>query len=185
MADNYLEKKMEEFKAMPSAGVASKNSQKKSTVISKLVAENRYYKSFDNRIIVREQHLKNLIDLVSEKSPNASADKLHYYPTTNISEVSAILDYLKIHNPELINFKNQEQLPKSFILIGCNRTADSNTSKILYFQLGSISNTITLRATEMGLNGTSIILSEHNNLQDLLKLPFIPHVAIAIGKGRL
>ena len=39
MADNYLEKKMEEFKAMPSAGVAGRSSSKTAATLGKLVAK--------------------------------------------------------------------------------------------------------------------------------------------------
>ncbi len=215
MADNYLEKKMEEFKAMPSAGVASKNSRKQATILSKLVAANKFFKSFSNRIIVREQHLKDLINFVSEHNSItcASSAKLHFYPTVNAGEVSTVLDFLKKQNPQLLDFENIEHLPKSFILVGCNRPAsldtatssnkfpattdstanessesnESNELNMLYFQFGVISNTITLRATEMGLNGSYALLSGQNNLQeslqDTLKLPFVPLVAIAIGKG--
>lgn len=188
MADNYIEKKMEEFKAMPPAGMALKNSRKPATTLSKLVAANKLCKSFNNKIIVREQHLKNLIEFASEYTPgsastNYNSAELQYYPTVNAGEVSTILDFLKNQNPELLNFETPGLLPKSFILIGCNTCNESCNYNELHFLLGAVANIITLRATEMGLNGTYTILSGQTNLQNILKLSFAPLVAIAIGKG--
>ena len=181
MADNYLEKKMEEFKAIPTTGMASKNSRKPATTLSKLVAANKFYKSFNNSIIVRESHLKELINIATSQESSANCDdslQMYFYPTVNNSEVSVILDCLKNQNQALFNFENQEQLPKSFIIIGAVVACDE-----IYFNLGTITNTILLRATEMGLNGSYTLLSGQNNLQDSLKLQFTPLAAIAIGKG--
>lgn len=175
MADNYLEKKMEEFKAMPSAGVASKNSHKHTAALARLVAANRQCKSFNNKIIVREQHLRELIKFASDSQP----EEIQYYPTVNAGEVSAILDFLKNQNPSLLNFENPEKLPKSFILIGSG-CSDSNE---IYFISGVLSNIITLRATEMGLNGSYAMLEDPKKLAGTLNLEFRPLIAIAIGKG--
>ena len=84
MADNYIEKKMEEFKAMPPAGMALKNSRKPATTLSKLVAANKLCKSFNNKIIVREQHLKNLIEFFKRKSIKIFCNKIHPYHLTII-----------------------------------------------------------------------------------------------------
>ncbi len=57
MADNYLEKKMEEFRNRP---MTSGSNRKAVTPLNKLLTRNRSYSHFDSKVIVRMEHLKSI-----------------------------------------------------------------------------------------------------------------------------
>ena len=65
MADNYLEKKMEEYKSRPWSTSGSKN-HKTATTLSRLLVKNRKYEKFDNTVIVREEHLKSIAGVIDK-----------------------------------------------------------------------------------------------------------------------
>lgn len=180
MADNYLEKKMEEFKAMPSAGVAGRSSSKTAATLGKLVAKNIQYRSFDNKIIVRLQHLKEL----AEFSKNENG--ILFYPTVDTNEASLLLEHLRVSDPNWLNYNSTENLPKAFLILGCNNTAadaSSTTDNNTFINLGITLQTILLRAVEMGLNGTFTTSFDAGNVARMLSLQFVPSAIIALGKG--
>ena len=169
MADNYLEKKMEEFKAMPNSGVAS-HSSKNITTLSKLVEKNIPYKEFNNTIIVRQSHLKELIAL------HPYSKDFIFSIVTESSECGIILNSIKESDSQWLNFNSPESLPKAFILIGSKQDNRS-------LEMGMVLQTILLRATEMGLNGT--YTSDCADIAQKLSLDYSPAVIVAIGKGKV
>ena len=173
MADNYLEKKMEEFKAIPNTGVASRSS-KNTTTLSKLVEKNVLYKEFNNNIIVRQSHLKELISL------HPCSQEFVFDIITENSECEIILNSTKASNPQWLNFNSPEKLPKAFIIIGSEKDALLEDD---YIKMGMVLQTILLRATEMGLNGTYTTNCAH--LAQQLALNYSPSLAVAIGKGKV
>lgn len=180
MADNYLEKKMEEFKAMPSAGVAGRSSSKTAATLGKLVAKNIHYKSFDNKIIVRLQHLKELAEFAKNDSG------ILFYPTVDSKEVSLLLEHLRVSDPNWLNYNSADNLPKAFLILGCGNTAadgSSATTGNTFISLGITIQTILLRAVEMGLNGTFTASFDAGNVARMLSLQFVPSAIIALGKG--
>ncbi len=180
MADNYLEKKMEEFKAMPSAGVAGRSSSKTAATLGKLVAKNIHYKSFDNKIIVRLQHLKELVEF------SKNGDGLLFHPTVDPKEVSLLLEHLRVSDPNWLNYNSTENLPKAFLILGCGNTAadaSSTTDSSAFINLGITLQTILLRAVEMGLNGSYTTAFDADRVAQMLSLQFKPAAIIAIGKG--
>ncbi len=180
MADNYLEKKMEEFKAMPSAGVAGRSSSKTAATLGKLVAKNIHYKSFDNKIIVRLQHLKELVEF------SKNGDGLLFHPTVDPKEVSLLLEHLRVSDPNWLNYNSPQNLPKAFFILGCDNTAadaSSTTDNNAFINLGITLHTILLRAVEMGLNGSYTTAFDADRVAQMLSLKFKPAVIIAIGKG--
>lgn len=180
MADNYLEKKMEEFKAMSSAGVAGRSSSKTAATLGKLVAKNIHYKSFDNKIIVRLQHLKELAEF------SKNGDGLLFHPTVDPKEVSLLLEHLRVSDPNWLNYNSPQNLPKAFLILGCDNTAadaSSTTDNNAFINLGITLQTILLRAVEMGLNGTFTTSFDAGNVAQMLSLQFKPSAIIALGKG--
>jgi len=180
MADNYLEKKMEEFKAMPSAGVAGRSSSKTAATLGKLVAKNIQYRSFDNKIIVRLQHLKELAEF------SKNGDGLLFHPTVDPKEVSLLLEHLRVSDPNWLNYNSTENLPKAFLILGCDNTAadaSSTTDNNAFINIGITLQTILLRAVEMGLNGTFTTSFDAGNVARMLSLQFVPSAIIALGKG--
>ena len=165
---------------MPSAGVAGRSSSKTAATHGKLVAKNIHYKSFDNKIIVRLQHLKEL----AEFSKNENG--ILFYPTVDTNEASLLLEHLRVSDPNWLNYNSTENLPKAFLILGCNNTAadaSSTTDNNAFINLGITLQTILLRAVEMGLNGSYTTAFDAGNVAQMLSLQFKPSAIIAIGKG--
>ena len=178
MADNYLEKKMEEYKARPWSTSGSKN-HKTATTLSRLLVKNRKYDKFDNTVIVREEHLKSIAGVIDkiELFGNLSAED--FLVETLILEKSLSNKIENNMNHPIIlgvNLQQSEQSEQSeqlnaraFITVKYN----TNQAKLLdpnncattdyatiYFNLGIIAQSMLLRATEMGLNGNCIYFNE-------------------------
>ena len=181
MADNYLEKKMEEFKAMPGKGVASR-SFKGNATLSKLVEKNIQYKEFNNKIIVRESHLNELAAFAK------NYENFECKICLEQGEIEKIVNSIKNFNPNLLNFNSEDTLPKAFIILGkiVNSGIINANSGIIsedFVNSGIILQTILLRATEMGLNGTYTVLENNAALAQEMSLDFYPIAVVAIGKG--
>ena len=192
MADNYLEKKMEEFKAMPVKGVASRSSNKNTPSLSKLIEKNIQYKEFDNKILVRNSHLQELVALAECASQNAQNQdrtpfsfSTHICTNTNFQETETILSHIKEYNPNWINFNNEETLPKAFIIIGERYQPEEKLLGQEYIEMGMVMQSMLLRATEMGLNGSYSIVEDGTVLAHKLDLDFNPVAVIAVGKGKM
>lgn len=175
MADNYLEKKMEEYKARPWSTSGSKN-HKTATTLSRLLVKNRKYDKFDNTVIVREEHLKSIAGVIDkiELFGNLSAED--FLVETLILEKSLSnkiennMNHPIILGVNLQQSEQSEQLnARAFITVKYN----TNQAKLLdpnncattdyatiYFNLGIIAQSMLLRATEMGLNGNCINFNE-------------------------
>ena len=187
MADNYLEKKMEEYKARPWSTSGSKN-HKTATTLSRLLVKNRKYDKFDNTVIVREEHLKSIAGVIDkiELFGNLSAED--FLVETLILEKSLSNKIENNMNHPIIlgvNLQQSEQLnARAFITVKYNTnkaklldpnncattdctttdyaTTDCTTTDYatIYFNLGIIAQSMLLRATEMGLNGNCIYFNE-------------------------
>ena len=188
MADNYLEKKMEEFKAMPGKGVACRSSNKNTPSLSKLIEKNIQYKEFDNKILVRNSHLQELVALAEYASQNTqNQDRTPFSSSTHINheQTVAILTHIREYNANWINFNSEQTLPKAFILIGENNLSGQNMRAQDYLEMGMVMQSMLLRATEMGLNGSYSVIENGTALAHKLDLDFNPVAVIAVGKGKM
>ena len=57
MADNYLEKKMEDYQAQPAVR------RRATASLARLLRANRSYRGYDNSFVVREDQLRRIIDV--------------------------------------------------------------------------------------------------------------------------
>ena len=67
MADNYLERKMEEYRARTAA---AQGSRRPLATLSRLLLKNRSHRGYDANFIVREDQLRRII-AVNAKIPSA------------------------------------------------------------------------------------------------------------------
>ncbi len=194
MADNYLEKKMEEFKAMPTAGVACRSSKNSKTgiTLTKLVEKNKEHKEFDNKILTRQSHLKELAEL------HPYHKEFNIELCTDSNQVASILETIKKVQPQWLNFNSQETLPKALIVIRNQKNAEfqkaaaENRTQLRDSQMlkmGMLIQTILLRATEMGLGGTYTVLPAENDVNPPASaadssVDYSPLAVVAIGKGK-
>lgn len=171
MADNYLEKKMEEFRNKP---MSSNNNKKVGTTLGKLLSRNRSYSQFDSKVIVRMEHLKSITEVCSKieflgdiKPEDFSFE--YSTPSNNQTENAQII--VKINNQKILN---EGELKEVLF----NKAQYGGKINLIYINLGILLQSLLLRATEMGLNGycQKIIEKENSPLKEI-------EVIITIGKG--
>lgn len=175
MADNYLEKKMEAFHSLPSSTAQAK---KNKTTLNKLLLKNRSHRGYDPKVVVREDHLRDIVSVVT-KIPQACNQQCLRYRLVTPAEAHKILPLLKFGAalPELnLPFPGTE--PQAFIIC-----CAPNENKLTYMDLGIAAQSMLLRATEMGLNGICIGAFQKEKIIQAFDLPLTPLLVLAIGKG--
>ena len=174
MADNYLEKKMEEYRA----GKGTK-SLKGHTSLSKLLEKNRSYRGYDNSFVVRPDQLRSIID-VNTKIPSArNSQLLRFRPVTH-EEADKVLPHIRLGGAikELkLPFAGTE--PRAFVVI-CSATPQPD--HYIYIDLGISAQSMLLKAVEIGLGGICIGAFDHKEVKEALELPYEPLLVVAIGK---
>ena len=174
MADNYLEKKMEELRA---AGTTKRKSSHAS--LNKLLEKNRSYRGYDNSFVVRPDQLRVIID-VNTKIPSArNSQLLRFRPVTH-EEAEKVLPFIRLGGAlkELkLPFEGTE--PKSFIVI-CSTTPTPD--HYVYIDLGISAQSMLLKAVEIGLGGICIGAFDKENIKESLALPYNPLLVVALGK---
>lgn len=174
MADNYLEKKMEDMRA----GVPQKR-KSSSASLTKLLEKNRSYRGYDNTFVVRPDQLRALID-VNTKVPSArNSQLLRFRPVTH-EEAHKVLPHIRLGGAlrDLkLPFEGTE--PRAFIVI-CSTTPQPD--HYVYIDLGISSQSMLLRAVEIGLGGICIGAFDKEPIKEALGLPYEPLLVVAIGK---
>lgn len=173
MADNYLEKKMEDYKAKPASTAKSRPS------FQKLLRKNRSYRGYDPSFVVREDQLRRLIE-VSRLVPSArNLQALRFRPVLR-DEAHKVLPHIRLGGalPHLhLPYPGTE--PEAFIVI-CSAVEPDH---YLWIDLGISAQSMLLQAVEIGLNGIMIGAFDKEALREVLQLPSDPLLVIAIGKG--
>lgn len=173
MADNYLEKKMEDYKARSAQPTKRGNSMRK------LLLKNRSYRGYDKTYEVREDQLRRLIE-VNTMIPSArNLQALRFRPVTR-DEAHKVLPHIRLGGalPELkLPYSGTE--PEAFIVVSSAVEPDH----YVYIDLGISAQSMLLQAAEIGLNGIMIGAFDKAKIQESLALPYAPLLVIAIGKG--
>lgn len=164
MADNYLEKRMEELRTGSSQSVVKRGK----ITLKQLLQRSRGCRPFDPKVVVRESHLRDIADVGYILSEPFS-ETMFLFTFITKEGVKRVLPYTDI-----------ETLyePQSFILISLN--GDFAYSKMA---LGALIQSMLLRATEMGLGGTYVGLTDPTGLSAELSLSSLPVAILAVGKG--
>ncbi len=173
MADNYLEKKMEEYLQRPAT-----KPRKRSSLVD-LLAKNRSHRGFDNKFTVREDQLRSIVE-VNRLIPSARNQQVLRFRMVLADESHLVLPHIRLGGalPELhLPFEGQE--PRAFVII-CSTEAES---KYVDMDLGIAAQSMLLRAVEMGLNGICIGAFDKVALREAFALPYEPLLVLAIGRG--
>lgn len=174
MADNYLEKKMEEFRQRNQVAHS-----KSSLTLSQLLVRNRSHRGYDTRRVVTTEELRRIVN-VCTRIPSARNQQCLRYRLVTIAEANKVLPLIHLGGalPELhLPIKGEE--PQAFI-IACSTKDEDRWVDI---DLGIAAQSMLLKATEMGLNGICIGAFNAEHIQEALQLPYPPLLIIAIGKG--
>jgi nitroreductase len=171
MADNYLEKKMEDF-------MQAQPAKRSVATLRRLLQHNRSYRGYDASFKVREDQLHRIIEVVTLCPSARNQQVLRFRPVMG-DEAAAMLKYIRLGGalPELhLPFEGTE--PNAFIVI-CSTVEES---KYVDIDLGIAAQSMLLQAVEIGLGGICIGAFDHEPLKELLGLKYEPLLVLAIGR---
>ena len=172
MADNYLERRQQEL-------------QEKKTVVRRsgvsldsLLKKNRSWRGSDQRHIVTEDELKQIVAATTLVASGMNKQRLRYRLVTK-SDAGKVLPHITLGAAlpeEHLPHKGEE--PEAFIIV-CATEAEN---KIIDIDLGIAAQSMLLKATEMGLGGIFILNFRADAIMEALGLATKPIAVIAIGK---
>ena len=171
MADNYLEKKMEDYRSAQPA-------KRRTATLRRLLLHNRSYRGYDASFKVREDQLRRIIEVATLCPSARNQQVLRFRPVLG-NEAEVVLEHIRLGGalPELhLPFPGTE--PQAFIVI-CSTVEES---KYVDIDLGIVAQTMLLQATELGLGGICIGAFDHAEIKEVLNLPYEPVLVIAFGR---
>ena len=171
MADNYLEKRMEDFRNQTPV-------RRRVATLSRLLLRNRSYRGYDSKFVVRDDQLRSIIETATLCPSARNQQVLRFRPVLS-DEADKVLQHIRLGGalPELhLPFPGTE--PRAFVVI-CSTVEES---KYVDIDLGIVAQSMLLRATELGLGGICIGAFDHAEIRELLELPYEPLLVLAIGR---
>ena len=175
MADDYLGRKMEEYRARAAAPAV----QKPRATLNRLLLKNRSYRGYDPRFTVREDQLRSMIE-VNTRIPSARNQQVLRFRPVLADEAPLLLPHIRLGGalPELhLPLPGSE--PRAFIII-CSTVPED---RYVDMDLGISAQSMLLRAVEMGLNGICIGAFDRTKIREAFRLPWEPVLILAVGKG--
>ena len=173
MADNYLGRKMEEYEAQKCASVRTRR-----VSLQSLLMKNRSTRGFDASFKVRHDQLVSLVE-AARFAPSAMNQQVLRYRLVTADEAQLIVPHIRLGRalPEL-NLPLEGTEPNAFVVI-----CSDKESRWVDMDLGIASQTMLLRAVEMGLNGICIAAFDHEAVTKALNLSVAPQLILAIGRS--
>ena len=173
MADNYLGRKMEEYEAQKCASVRTRR-----VSLQSLLAKNRSTRGFDASFKVRHDQLVSLVE-AARFAPSAMNQQVLRYRLVTADEAHLIVPHIRLGRalPEL-NLPLEGTEPNAFVVI-----CSDKESRWVDMDLGIATQTMLLRAVEMGLNGICIAAFDHEAVSKALNLTVAPQLILAIGRS--
>ena len=173
MADNYLEKKMENYKS-----AAARPARTRSALFS-LIEKNRSTRGYDASFIVRRDQLKRIVAVNTRVASARNRQSLRFRLVT-ADEADKVLPYIKMGAAlEGMNLPLPGTEPNAFIVV-CS-TAEPRLST--YIDLGISVQSMLLQAVEIGLNGLCIMSFDKQRIIEELALEHEPLMLLSIGKS--
>lgn len=172
MADNYLEKRMEQHRAV--AGAAA---QKPKHTLYSLIEKNRSTRLFDTSFVVREDQLRRIVAVNSRVASARNRQSLRFRLVT-AAEAKELIPFVTMGG-SLGGLPLKGYEPNAFIVV-CS-TIEPRTST--YIDLGISVQSMLLQAVEIGLNGVCIMSFDKERVASLLGLSLTPLMLVAVGKS--
>ncbi len=173
MADGYLERRMDEF-----------NSGAKKTVkhvsLDTLFEKNRSYRGYKTDFIVQQDMLERIVNVNTKIASGKNQQALRFKLVTKGDDADFVNGNIKLGGmlPELhLPYEGTE--PEAFIIV-CGSVPEN---KILDIDLGISLQSMSLKATEMGLNALIICAFNKANIAEHFNLKHEPLAILAVGKG--
>lgn len=175
MADNYLEKRYEE-----TLGANKPKVKRIGHTVDSLLLKNRSTRGYKKTYVVSPNELERIVGVCTKIPSARNQQVLRFRLVTRDSGANQVLPLIKMGAalPDLhLPFPGTE--PEAFIVI-CS-TVDE--SPLVDIDLGIATQSMLLKAAEMGLNGLIIGAFNRTKLQETLDLPYPPLLVLTIGKG--
>lgn len=177
MADNYIEKKFEEFYAK---GRTSKAPTRKATPsLDSLLLKNRSYRGFCADVCPGRAQLQTIVS-VADKLPSARNQQVLRYRLVCDAEADSVLPLIRLGGalPELhLPLPGTE--PRAYIVI-CSTVEPDHW---VWTDLGIAAQSLLLKAVSLGLHGICIGAFNKEKLTEILQLPHRPLLVLALGRG--
>ena len=164
---------MEEYEAQKCASVRTRR-----VSLQSLLAKNRSTRGFDSSFKVRKDQLLSLVE-AARLAPSAMNQQVLRYRLVTEEEAHLLLPHIRMGAalPELkLPLEGTE--PNAFVVICTDKE-----SRYVDMDMGIATQTILLRAVEMGLNGICIAAFDKEKVREALQLPLTPQLIIAIGRS--
>ena len=164
---------MEEYEAQKCASVRTRR-----VSLQSLLAKNRSTRGFDTSFKVRKDQLLSLVE-AARLAPSARNQQVLRYRLVTEEEAQLLLPHIRLGGalPEL-NLPLKGSEPNAFVVI-----CSDKEGRYVDMDMGIASQTMLLRAVEMGLNGVCIAAFDHEAVREALQLPIAPQLILAIGRS--
>ena len=174
MADNYLEKKMEQHRAATGVQtVKSRNS------LTSLLERNRSTRGYDNAFKVRLDQLRRIV-AVNGKLASARNRQVLRFRLVTADEANKVLPYISMGAAIVdVQLPLPGTEPNAFIVV-CSAIPPRTST---YIDLGISVQSMLLQAVEIGLNGLCILSFDKQGITDALGLELEPLMVLSIGKS--
>lgn len=184
MADNYLEKKMEEHKALPdrkSFKAAKKSRAEGALPLDSLLLRNRSCRGYDSNYIVSKEELLKIVE-VNTKIASARNQQVLRFRLVYGTEAKEVTKAIKLGGalPEL-NLPLPGTEPNAYIII----CTEDPKGKWVDIDLGISAQSMLLKAVDLGLNGICIAAFNKEKICALVNGggQMEPLLILAIGKS--
>ena len=173
MADNYLEKRMEQYRSNQAVSSAKKDG------LASLLIKNRSTRGYDASYMVRVDQLRRIVG-VNCKVASARNRQILRFRLVTADEAQKVLPFIRMGaGLKELQLPIDGTEPNAFIVV-CSTIEPRNST---YVDLGISAQSMLLQAVEMGLNGLCIMDFDSAGLVDVLQLPYKPLLVIAVGKS--
>ena len=164
---------MEEYEAQKCASVRTRR-----VSLVSLLAKNRSTRGFDSSFKVRHDQLQSLVE-AARLSPSAMNQQVLRYRLVTEEEAHLVLPHIRLGSalPEL-NLPLDGTEPNAFVVICTDKEG-----RFVDMDMGIATQSILLRAVEMGLNGVCIAAFDKERVREALQLPLTPQLILAIGRS--
>ena len=164
---------MEEYEAQKCASVRTRR-----VSLVSLLAKNRSTRGFDSSFKVRHDQLQSLVE-AARLSPSAMNQQVLRYRLVTDEEAHLVLPHIRLGAalPEL-NLPLAGTEPNAFVVICTDKEG-----RFVDMDMGIATQSILLRAVEMGLNGVCIAAFDKERVREALQLPLTPQLILAIGRS--
>ena len=164
---------MEEYEAQKCASVRTRR-----VSLQSLLTKNRSTRGYDASFKVRKDQLLSLVE-AARLAPSAMNQQTLRYRLVTEEEAHLVLPHIRMGAAlRELKLPLPGTEPNAFVVI-CSK----NEGRFVDMDLGIATQTILLRAVEMGLNGICIAAFDKEKVREALQLTVAPQLIIPIGRS--